>query len=184
MQRQDLPERLAWSSLGRGRPSGSRVFRRSRCKAIPLDLKGLFAKSGPASRGQCLLLSEHDMDPVRAERICTTQGRPETPGSRLEFQNPSRELSPELPSWDEVSNGARQLELRVEELQKQVFCTLLCCASACRWTYLYLKVMEELEQLAEQQQLLTKAPRACSNLRSCHVPCEGAVYIRSSRGSL
>eukprot|EP00439_Symbiodinium_sp_Y106_P012448 s2363_g1.t2 len=36
----------------------------------------------------------------------------------------------------QVSNGARQLELRVEELQKQV--------------------MEELEQLAEQQQLLTK----------------------------
>lgn len=36
----------------------------------------------------------------------------------------------------QVSDGARQLELRVEELQKQV--------------------MEELEQLAEQQQLLTK----------------------------
>ena len=53
-----------------------------------------------------------------AERICTTQGPPETPGSRQELQETHREVSPELPSW-EVSDGARQLELRVEELQKQ-----------------------------------------------------------------
>ena len=35
---------------------------------------------------------------------------------------------------------------------------------------LFLKVMEELEQLAEQQQLLTKAQSACSILRSFDVP--------------